>query len=240
MLYISDIYNVFTHEHFKYLDLRVKNLEFYDSYCVELRDFVTGEKRVLCKPNVVFEYKYRKNQIGIVTANRIHVISKSFINLLSYLDVERVSSSENIPNDIIIATEFNLKNTDCLWYNQITATSSGRREVKYFDLFEFLVAVQNLHQEINLYGVVKRKSLNNNNFYTATTDKTDNPVIVSYEYKSLSIMKLLLINPNAFVFEEGAFYYELSDFDLALKYTYTKGKEKFDIALTKLRIAGDY
>lgn len=89
-------------------------------------------------------------------------------------------------------------------------------------------------------GVVKRKSLNNNNFYSATTDKMDNPVIVSYEYKSLSIMKLLLINPNAFVFEEDAFYYELSDFDLALKYTYTKGKEKFDIALTKLRIAGDY
>lgn len=153
MLYISDIYNVFTHEHFKYLDLRVKNLEFYDSYCVELRDFVTGEKRVLCKPNVVFEYKYRKNQIGIVTANRIHVISKSFINLLSYLDVERVSEYDSIPDDVIIATEFNLKNTDCLWYNQITATSSGRREVKYFDLFEFLVAVQNLHPEVNLYGV---------------------------------------------------------------------------------------
>ena len=153
MLYISDIYNVFTHEHFKYLDLRVKNLEFYDSYCVELRDFVTGEQRVLCKPNVVFEAKYRKHQIGIVTASRIHVISKSFINLLSYLDVERVNSSESIPNDVIIATEFNLKNTDCLWYNQITAVSNGRREVKYFDLFEFLVAVQNLHQEINLYGV---------------------------------------------------------------------------------------
>lgn len=88
-------------------------------------------------------------------------------------------------------------------------------------------------------GVVKRKSLNTD-IYTATTDRMDNPVIVSYDYKSLSIMKLLLINPNAFVFEEDAFYYELSDFDLALKYTYTQGKEKFDIALAKLRIAGNY
>lgn len=88
-------------------------------------------------------------------------------------------------------------------------------------------------------GVVKRKSLNTD-IYTATTDKMDNPVIVSYDYKSLSIMKLLLINPNAFVFEEDAFYYELSDFDLALKYTYTESKEKFDIALAKFRIAGGY
>lgn len=181
MLYISDIYNVFTQEHFKYLDLRVKNLEFYESYCVELRDFVTGEKRVLCKPNVIFEAKYRKNQIGVVTANRIHVISKSFINLLSYLDVERVSSYDNISNDVIIATEFNLKNTDCLWYNQITVASSGRREVKYFDLFEFLVAVQNLHQEINLYGVgVKYILLMHNILLKITVEKDLTVPITKY------------------------------------------------------------
>ena len=108
---------------------------------------------------------------------------------------------------------------------------------------DFLFCINKYELKIADYfdeaGVVKRKSLNTD-VYTATTDKMDNPVIVSYEYKSLSIMKLLLINPNVFVFEEDAFYYELSDFDLALKYTYTHGKENFDIALTKLRIAGDY
>lgn len=150
MLYISDIYNVMTQEHFKYLDLRGINQEFY---CVELRDFITGEQRVLCRPSVIFEDKYIKNQIGVVDNTRIHVISRSFIDLLSYLDVERISNSDNIPNDIIISTEFNLKNADYLWYNQITQLSYWKREVKYFDLFEFLVAVQNQHQETNLYGV---------------------------------------------------------------------------------------
>lgn len=106
MLYISDIYNVVTQKHFKYIDPNIKPQDFY---CVELRDFVTGEQKVLCRPNVVFEDKYRKHQIGIVTASRIHVISKSFINLLSYLDVECVSEYDSIPDDVIIATEFNLK-----------------------------------------------------------------------------------------------------------------------------------
>lgn len=108
---------------------------------------------------------------------------------------------------------------------------------------DFLFCINKYELKIADYfedsGVVKRKT-SKADFYSATTDEKDNPVIVSYNYKGFSIMKLLLTHPDVFVFEKDAFYYELSDFDLALKYTYTQGKEKFDIALTKLRIAGDY
>lgn len=107
---------------------------------------------------------------------------------------------------------------------------------------DFLFCINKYELKIADYfedsGVVKRKT-SQTDFYSSTDEK-DDPVIVSYNYKTFSIMRLLLTHPDAFVFEEDAFYYELSDFDLALKYTYTQGKEKFDIALTKLRIAGDY
>lgn len=154
MLYISDIYNQKTEEHLKHLDFsRFKFTDLLDTYWVELRDCITGEQVTVCRPTFVYDNKYRTRTYGVVTASKIRVMNKSFINLLSYLDVERISSYETIPNDAIIATEFSLKNTDCLWYNQITEVSSGRRKVKYFDLFEFLVAVQKLHPENNLYGV---------------------------------------------------------------------------------------
>lgn len=108
---------------------------------------------------------------------------------------------------------------------------------------DFLFCINKYELKIADYfedaGVVKRKA-SKADFYSATTDEKDNPVIVSYNFKTFSVMRLLLTHPDAFVFEKDAFYYELSDFDLALKYTYTQGKEKFDIALTKLRIAGDY
>lgn len=52
-------------------------------------------------------------------------------------------------------------------------------------------------QSARIAGVVKRKSLNTD-VYTATTDKMDNPVIVSYEYKSLSIQMLLYLKKMHF------------------------------------------
>lgn len=53
-------------------------------------------------------------------------------------------------------------------------------------------------------------------------------------------MRLLLTNPGVFIFEQDGFYYELDDVDLAIKYIYSSGKENFDLALTKCRIAGKY
>lgn len=50
MLYISDIFNVDTKEHYD----RIKSFtQAQMMYCVELRDFTTGEQRAMCMPKVV-------------------------------------------------------------------------------------------------------------------------------------------------------------------------------------------
>lgn len=61
MLYISDIYDVFTQEHF--LSLR-GHIPQQDMYCVELRDFITGKQAVLCRPKGALQKKY-KNPFGV-------------------------------------------------------------------------------------------------------------------------------------------------------------------------------
>mgnify|MGYP003176323371 CR=1 FL=1 len=64
MYYISDIYNSMTQEHFKSLVTVASD----ESYWVELRDCETNEQVVVCKPSIVFEDRYKKHVIGIVTA----------------------------------------------------------------------------------------------------------------------------------------------------------------------------
>ena len=54
--YISDIYNVKTNKHFKYIDPKSISPEYY---CVEIRDTVTDEQIALCRPDEVLEDKYR-------------------------------------------------------------------------------------------------------------------------------------------------------------------------------------
>lgn len=50
MLYISNIFNVDTKEHYD----RIKSFtQAQMMYCVELRDFTTGEQRAVCMPKVV-------------------------------------------------------------------------------------------------------------------------------------------------------------------------------------------
>lgn len=152
MLYISDIYNQKTEEHLKHLDFSsFKFADLLHIYWVELRDCITDEQVTVCRPTFVYNNKYRTRTYGIVTDSKIRVMHKSFINLLSYINVECLSKYETIPSDAIIATDFCLKNTDCIWYGKIK--SEKRAIVQYLDLFEFLVAVQKLHPENNLYGV---------------------------------------------------------------------------------------
>ena len=62
MLYISDIYDVFTQEHF--LSLREHTPQ-QEKYCVELRDFITGKQAVLCRPKGALQKKY-KNLFEVV------------------------------------------------------------------------------------------------------------------------------------------------------------------------------
>lgn len=56
MLYISDIYDVFTQEHFS--NLRGHTPQ-QDMYCIELRDFITGKQAVLCRPKGALQKKYK-------------------------------------------------------------------------------------------------------------------------------------------------------------------------------------
>lgn len=89
-------------------------------------------------------------------------------------------------------------------------------------------------------GVVKRVNPVHS-FYASTVEDADkNLVILGYNNTVISVMRLLLTKPDSFTFESDAFYYGLDDLDLAVKYTYSLGKDAFDIALTKCRIAGKY
>lgn len=151
MYYISDIYNSMTQEHVKSLVTVVSD----ESYWVELRDCETNEQVVVCKPSIVFEDRYKKHVIGIVTAYTIQVINRSFLNLLSYIDVKYLKSSEicNIPkNAIMIDIGLNVRNSNGLWYSPATPLQRGAKQ-KYLSLFEVLVKLQNQHQDLNIYGV---------------------------------------------------------------------------------------
>lgn len=150
MYYISDIYNSMTQEHVKSL-VTVSSDEFY---WVELRDCETNEQVVVCKPSIVFEDRYKNHVIGIVTAYTIQVINRSFLNLLSYIDVKYLKSSEvrDIPRNAIIDIGFNVRNSNGLWYSPATPLRTVGKQ-KYFSLFEVLVKLQNQHQDLNIYGV---------------------------------------------------------------------------------------
>lgn len=84
MLYISDIYDVFTQEHF--LSLR-GHIPQQDMYCVELRDFITGKQAVLCRPKGALSKKY-KSPFGVANDGNLFVVDSQFRDLLSYIDVE--------------------------------------------------------------------------------------------------------------------------------------------------------
>lgn len=117
-------------------------------YCVELRDFTTGEQRAMCMPKVVVAEEIIP--FGVVNPNRLQVLERSFIDLLSYIN------DKPIQGNLILAKDYNLKNTDLLWYNHVVVPTFGDKKVEYFNLFEFLVIVQSLHPSINLYGVGTR------------------------------------------------------------------------------------
>lgn len=150
--YISDIYNVKTNKRFKYINQKSISSEYY---CVEIRDTATDEQIALCRPDEMLEGKYRCSY-GVVNPNRLQVLERSFIDLLSYLNIEMVKCDENIQDNLILAKDYNLKNTDLLWYNRVVVPTFGDKKVEYFNLFEFLVIVQSLHPSINLYGVGTR------------------------------------------------------------------------------------
>lgn len=87
-------------------------------------------------------------------------------------------------------------------------------------------------------GLVKRVGTPKE-FYAANKDD-DNLIVLNYNLKYMTVMQLLLIHPEAFVYEEDAFYYELTDYDLAFRYKYLRGRQKLETIVTKLKIQGNY
>lgn len=109
MLYISDIFNVDTKEHYD----RIKSFtQAQMMYCVELRDFTTGEQRAMCMPKVVVAEEIIP--FGVVNPNRLQVLERSFIDLLSYINIEMIDCDKPIQGNLILAKDYNLKNTDLL------------------------------------------------------------------------------------------------------------------------------
>lgn len=91
MLYISDIFNVDTKEHYD----RIKSFtQAQMMYCVELRDFTTGEQRAMCMPKAVVAEEIIP--FGVVAGGYLCVLDKMFVKLLDNIDTEIIST---IPED---------------------------------------------------------------------------------------------------------------------------------------------
>ncbi len=91
MLYISDIFNVDTKEHYD----KIKSfIQAQMMYCVELRDFITGEQRVMCMPRLVTVGE--TSPFGVVAGGYLCVLDKMFVKLLDNIDTEIIST---LPED---------------------------------------------------------------------------------------------------------------------------------------------
>lgn len=101
MLYISDIFNVDTKEHYD----RIKSFtQAQMMYCVELRDFTTGEQRAMCMPKVVVAEEIIP--FGVANDGNLFVVDSQFRDLLSYIDVEVVPISERDRAKCVDYTKF--------------------------------------------------------------------------------------------------------------------------------------
>lgn len=75
-----------------------------------------------------------------------------------------------------------------------------------------------------------------NHAWYGASNEPDNLFLINYNLGTYTVTDLLLTTPEVFVFEDDAFYYELTDFNLALRYTYVGCKGDFIKKLIKLRL----
>ena len=112
----------------------------------------------------------------------------------------------------------------------------GRTFNGFYD--SYLFSVNKLEYKLLDYfeedGLVKRVGTPKE-FYAVSKDD-DNLIVLNYNLKYMTVMQLLLTHPEAFVYEENAFYYELTDYDLAFRYKYLRGSKSRRKSCTKLFI----
>lgn len=170
MLYISDIFNVNTKEHYD----RIKSFtQAQMMYCVELRDFTTGEQRAMCMPKVVVAEEIIP--FGVVAGGYLCVLDKMFVKLLDNIDTEIIST---IPEDtqVFDCIKFYSSDEYDLFFKRPVDTRANNR----YNLIELLVEVQKLYPDVNMYAKGTRYFTLGNDYVKVTFDKDMTSQITKY------------------------------------------------------------
>ena len=170
MLYISDIFNVDTKEHYD----RIKSFtQAQMMYCVELRDFTTGEQRAMCMPKVVVAEEV--NPFGVVAGGYLCVLDKMFVKLLDNIDTEIIST---IPEDaqVFDCIKFYSSDEYGLFFKRPVDTRANNR----YNLIELLIEVQRLYLDVNMYAKGTRYFTLGNAYVKVTFDKDMTSQITKY------------------------------------------------------------
>lgn len=170
MLYISDIFNIDTKEHYD----RIKSFtQAQMMYCVELRDFTTGEQRAMCMPKVVVAEEV--NPFGVVVGDYLCVLDKMFVKLLDNIDTEIIST---IPEDaqVFDCIKFYSSDEYGLFFKRPVDTRANNR----YNLIELLIEVQRLYPDVNMYAKGTRYFTLGNAYVKVTFDKDMTSQITKY------------------------------------------------------------
>lgn len=179
MLYISDIYDVFTQEHF--LSLR-GHIPQQDMYCVELRDFITGKQAVLCRQKGALSKKY-KSPFGVANDGNLFVVDSQFRDLLSYIDVEVVPISERDRAKCVDYTKFYSIDAYGLFYERSISNIQELGSKTHFNLIELLVVVQSHYPDIKMYEADVKYIRLRNSCIKVTFDKDMTVPITRYKIR---------------------------------------------------------
>lgn len=178
MLYISNIFNVDTKEHYD----RIKSFtQAQMMYCVELRDFTTGEQRAMCMPKVVVAEEIIP--FGVANDGNLFVVDSQFRDLLSYIDVEVTPTSERDRANCFDYTKFRGIDTYGLFFERHVSNISEIGSKMNFNLIELLVAVQSHYPDIKLYEAGIKYIRLRNSCIKVTFDKDMTVPITRYKIR---------------------------------------------------------
>lgn len=142
MLYVADIYNIQTGQHFietstfTYGDVALKRVEF--------RDIVTGELKLVCQPDLCIAYPECKDAIGMLHS-QIRTISFDLVQFIRHINIQKVKITHFV--DYFDARFLNCCSKNYMWYNSTAYSSNGNT---YYNLIEMLLIAQssNLNESI--------------------------------------------------------------------------------------------
>lgn len=114
-----------------------------------------------------------------------------------------------------------INNAPFIGYADYTLFALSQEEYELMDYFDTDKEVSRLTLPHEWYG----SSTSHNSLF-----------LVNHNLGTYAVTDLLLNKSDVFIFEDDAFYYEFTDFNIALRYTYTTSKKDFMKKLTKLRL----